>query len=146
MSFQAGVGDHGIINHPAPVHPAVAALHLVEARHLLQAQDVLKALLEVIRQEGVQDGVGTAVGVTQDHDEVEGAFHGGGGVDGASDGGDVENVERQPAEDEHGHHDGHHPGHLTLGAFALGGTHSHARGLHLAKGRTVSVYGNFVKD
>ena len=132
VGLQVGV-VHGVDDHPAPVRPAVAALDLVHARHPFQTQDFLKALLEVVRQEGVQDGVGAAVGVAQDHHEVEGALHGRGGADGAGDGGDVENVERQPAEHEHRHHDGHHPGHLTLGALALGGAHSHAGRLHLVK-------------
>lgn len=134
MSLQVGVDYRGVVSHPAPVRPAVAALYLIQARHLLQAQNVLKALLEVVRQEGVQDGVGAAVGVAEHHHEVEGALHGGGRVDGAGDGGDVEDVERQPTEDEHRHHDGHHARHLALRALALGGTHSYAGRFNLGKG------------
>lgn len=127
MHLQAGVDDGGVVSHPAPVRPAVTPLNLVQARHLFQAQHILKALLEVVRQEGVQDGVGAAVGVAEHHHKVEGALQGRRGLDGAGDGGDVENVERQPTEDEHRHHDGHHPCHLALGALALRGAHSYAR-------------------
>lgn len=120
MCLQIGVDDYSVVNHPAPVSPAVTALNLVQACHLFQAQNILKALLEVVRQEGVQNGVGAAVGVAEHHHKIKGALHGRGGVDGAGDGGDVENVERQPAEDKHRHHDGHHPCYLTFGALALG--------------------------
>lgn len=131
VNLQAGVDDRGVVSHPAPVCPAVAPLDLVKARHLLQAQNVLKALLEVVRKEGVQDGVGAAVGVAEHHHKVEGALHGRRGLDGAGDGRDVENVKGQPAEDEHRHHDGNHPRHLTLGALALCGAHSYAGWLDL---------------
>lgn len=138
MSLQVGVDNHGFVHHPASVRPAVAALHLVQARHLFQAQHVLKALLEVVRQEGVQDGVGAAVGVTEHHHEVERALHDGGGVYRASDRGDVKNVERQPAQDKYCDHDGHHPGHLTLRTFALRGTNTHSRRFHLPDGKKKS--------
>lgn len=114
MSLQVGVDDHGFVEHPAPVRPAVAALDLVQPRDLFQAQDVLKALLEVVRQEGIQDGVGAAVGIAEHHHKVEGALHDGGGLYRAGDGGDVEDVEGQPAQNEYRHHNGHHPSHLTL--------------------------------
>lgn len=126
VNLQAGVDDSSVMSHPAPVCPAVAPLHLIKACHLLQAQDVLKALLEVVRQEGVQDGVGAAVGVAEHHHKVEGAFHGRRRLDGAGDGGDIENIKGQPTEDKHGHNDGNHPCHLTLRALALGGAHSDA--------------------
>lgn len=138
MSLQVGVDDCSVVSHPAPVCPAVTSLYLVQACHLFQAQNILKALLEVVRQEGVQDGVGAAVGVAEHHYEVEGALHSRCWDDGAGDWGDVENVERQPTEDEHRHHDGHHPCHLTLRALALGGTHTYARRLNLGKQWTVS--------
>lgn len=137
MSLQVGVEDCGVVSHPAPVCPAVTSVYFVQACHFFQAQNVLKALLEVVRQEGVQDGVGAAVGVAQHHHEVEGAFDSRGRADGAGDGGDVENVERQPTEDEHRHHDGHHARHLPFGALALGGAHSYARRLNLEKERAV---------
>lgn len=138
MSLQVGVDDCSVVSHPAPVCPAVTSLYLVQACHFFQTQNILKALLEVVRQEGVQDGVGTAVGVAEHHHEVKGAFHRRGRVDGAGDGGDVENVERQPTEDEHRHHNGHHACHLPLRALALGGAHSYARRLNLEKEWTVA--------
>lgn len=131
MNLQAGIDDGGVMSHPAPVRPAVAPLHLVKACHLLQTQDVLKALLEVVRQEGVQDGVGATVGVAEHHHKVEGALHGRRGLDGAGDGGDIENVEGQPAEDKHSHHDGNHPRNLALGALAFCGADSDAGRLDL---------------
>lgn len=94
VSLQIGAGDDGVANHPAPVCPAVTALYLVQPCHLFQAENILKALLEVVRQECVQDGVGTAVGIAKYHHEVEGAFHCRGGVDGTGDRGDIEKVER----------------------------------------------------
>lgn len=133
VHLQAGVDDSGVVSHPAPVRPAVTPLHLVQARHLFQAQHILKALLEIVRQEGVQNGVGTAVGVAEHHHKVEGALHGWRGLDRASDGGDVENIKRQPTKDEHRHHDGHHPCHFALRALALCGAHSYARWLNLGK-------------
>lgn len=126
VGLQIGVDDRGVMSHPAPVRPAVAALHFIQASDLLEAQNILEALLEVVRQEGVQDGVSAAVGVAQHNHEVEGALHGRGRVDGPGDGGDVEDVEGEPAEDEHRHHDGDHPCHLALGALALGGAYAYA--------------------
>ncbi|EPQ04992.1 hypothetical protein D623_10030274 [Myotis brandtii] len=109
----------------------VTPFPIVCAAHLDQAEDVLEALLEVVRQEGVQDGIGTAVGIGEDHNEVKHAFEGRRGIDGHGDGGDIEYVEREPAENEDGHHDGHHPGDLLLRLFPLGGAHADSRGLHL---------------
>lgn len=133
MGLQVGVDEHGFVNHPAPVCPAVAALYLVQARHLFQTQNILKALLEVIWQESIQDGVGAAVGVGERHHEIERSLHRRRGHYGASDGGDVKNVERQPAEHEHRHNDGHHPRHLSLGTLSLRWAHPHSRGFHLVK-------------
>lgn len=83
VNLQVGGDENGVVHHAAPVRSTVAALHLVQAGHFLEAQNVLKALLEVVRQEGVQDGVGATVGVAEHHHAVEGALHGRGGVDGA---------------------------------------------------------------
>lgn len=140
MSLQVGIDDCSIVSHPAPVCPAVTALYLIQACHFFQAQNVLKALLEVVWQESVQDGVGAAVSITKHHYKVKGALHSRGWVDWAGDWGDVENVERQPTEDEDRHHDGHHPCHLALRPLAFGGTHSYARWLHLSKKWTVSDF------
>lgn len=93
MRVQVGVDDCSVVSHPAPVCPAVTSLDLIQACHLFQAQDVLKALLEVVRQEGVQDGVGAAVGIAEHHYKVKGALHSRCRVDGAGDGGDIEDVE-----------------------------------------------------
>jgi len=65
-----------------------------------QAEDILEALLEVVRQEGIQDRVGAAVSVGEDHHKVKHAFKGWGGTDGHRDGGDIEDVEGKPAENE----------------------------------------------
>lgn len=94
VRVQVGVDDCSVVSHPAPVCPAVTSLYLIQARHLFQAQDILKALLEVVWQEGVQDGVSAAVGVAKHHYEVKGALHSRCRADGAGDGGDIENVER----------------------------------------------------
>lgn len=138
VSVQVGINNRSFVNHLAPVCPAVAALYLIQACHLFQAQNILKTLLEVVWQEGVQDGVGAAVSVAEHHHEVERALHSRGGLDWAGDRGDIENVERQPAEDEHRHHDGHHPGHLALWTLTLCGAHTQSGWLHLAKGMAVS--------
>ena len=127
---QSTLGLRGVVHHAGLVLPAIAALGLIQPAHLLQTQDILKALLEVLRQEGVQDGVGAAVGISQDHHESKGAPQDGSGADGSRHRGDVEDVERQPAEDEHGHHDGHHPRHLPLWALPPG-AHTDAWRLHL---------------
>ena len=120
-----------VVHHARLVLSAVAALGLVQPPHLLQAEHVLETLLEVLREERVEDGVGAAVGVSQHHHEGKSAPQDGRGADGARYRGDVEDVERQPAEDEHRHHDGHHAGHLPLGALPLGGAHADPRRLHL---------------
>lgn len=126
MGLQASVGDCSIMGHPAPVCPAVTPLYFIQACDLFQAQNILEALLEVVRQEGIQDGVGAAVGVAEHHDEVERALHSRSRFDRASDGGDVENVEGEPAENEHRHHNGYHPRHLSLRALALSRTHTYS--------------------
>lgn len=53
---------------------AVTPFPVVCAAHLDQTEDILEALLEVVRQEGIQDGVGTAIGIGEDHHEVKHAF------------------------------------------------------------------------
>lgn len=126
MGLQVSVDDGSVVGHPAPVRPAVTPLHLIQACHLFQAQNILEALLEVVRQKGVQDGVGAAVGVAEHHDEVERALHSRSRFDGPGDGGDIENVEGEPAENEHRYHDGYHPRYLALRAFALSRAHAYA--------------------
>lgn len=127
MSLHVGVEDGHIVHHPAPVCSAVTALDFIQTCHLFQGQHVLKALLEVIRQEGVEDGVGAAVGVTEHHNKVEGALHGGGEGDGAGDVENVEKVEWQPAEDKDHDNNGDHACDLTLRVLTLGGAHSQTR-------------------
>ena len=124
------LGLRGLIQ-PGFVLFTVASLPVICAAHLDQAEDILETLLEVVGQEGIEDRVGTAVGVGEDHHEVKHAFEGWGGTDGHRDRGDVEDVEGEPAEDEDGHHNGHHAGDLLLRLLPLGGTHSDAGGLHL---------------
>lgn len=126
MGLQVGVDGCSAVSHPAPIRSAVAPLYFVQARDLFQAQNILEALLEVVRQEGVQDGVSAAVGVAEHHHKVECAFHSRGWLDRPGDGGDVENVEREPAENEHCHHDGYHACHFAFGALPLGRTHAYA--------------------
>lgn len=75
MGLQVGVDDCSVMGHPAPVRPAVTPLYFIQACDLFQAQNILEALLEVVRQEGVQNGVGAAVGVAEHHHEVERALH-----------------------------------------------------------------------
>lgn len=133
MGLQVGVDDCSVVSHPAPVRPAVAPLHFIQARDLFQAQNILEALLEVVGQKGVQDGVSAAVGVAEHHHEVERALHSWSWLDRPSDGGDVENVEREPAEDEHCHHDGYHACHFALRALALGRTHAYTWWFHLGE-------------
>lgn len=76
MGLQVGIDNCRVVSHPAPVRPAVAPLYFIQARDLFQAQNVLKALLEVVGQKGVQDGVSAAVGVAEHHHEVERALQG----------------------------------------------------------------------
>lgn len=127
---EGSLGLCGFIQ-PGFVLLTVAPFPVVCAAHLDQAEDVLEALLEVVGQEGVQDWVGTAVSVGEDHHKVKHAFKRRGGTDGHRHGGDIEDVEGEPAENEDGHHDGHHPGDLLLRLFPLGGAHADPRGLHL---------------
>ena len=75
MSLQVGVDDCSVMSHPAPVCPAVTPLYFIQACDFFQAQNILEALLKVVRQEGVQDGVSAAVGVAEHHDKVERALH-----------------------------------------------------------------------
>ncbi len=85
---------HDVVDHSSPVLSTVAALDLIQAADSFKTQDVLEALLEVVRQEGVEDGVGAAVGVTQHHNEVKGALQHRCGGNGSGHRGHVEYVER----------------------------------------------------
>lgn len=133
MDLQVGVDDCSVVGHPAPVCPAVTALYFVQACNLFQAQNILEALLEIVWQEGIQDGVSAAVGVAKHHHEVKCALHSWSWFDRPGDGGDVKNVEGEPAENEHCHHNGYHTCHFALRALALGGTHAYAWWLHLGE-------------
>lgn len=114
VSIEEGpLGLRGLIQ-PGFVLLTVAPLPILRTTHLDQAKNILEARLEVVRQEGVQDGVGAAVGIGEDHHKVKHAFQGWGGTDGHRHGRDVEDVEGEPAEDEDSHYDGHHAGHLFL--------------------------------
>lgn len=131
VSIEEGpLGLRGLIQ-PGFVLLTVTPFPVICAAHLDQAEDILEALLEVVRQEGIQDRVGAAVSIGEDHHKVKHAFKGWGGTDGHRDRGDIEDVEGKPAENEHRHHYGHHPRDLLLRLFPLGGTHSDPRGLHL---------------
>lgn len=131
VSIEEGpLGLRGLIQ-PRFVLLTVTPFPIICAAHLDQAEDILEALLEVVGQEGIEDRVGTAVSIGEDHHKVKHAFKGWGGTDGHRDRRDIEDVEGEPAENEDGHHNGHHPGDLLLRLFPLGGTHSDSGGLHL---------------
>lgn len=55
---------------PGLVLFAIASVTVIHATHPGQAQDILKALFKVVGKKGIQDRVGTAVGVTQNHHKV----------------------------------------------------------------------------
>lgn len=55
---------------PGLVLFAIASVALINATDPVQAQNILKALFKVVGEKGIQDGVGTAVGVTQNHHKV----------------------------------------------------------------------------
>lgn len=85
----------------------------------MEAKHFLETLLEVVRQEAVEDGVGAGVYVGEDdQDEVD---CGGDVVLGycINQVDDVGGKERQPTQDKHQHDDHHHASHLTLRLAAL---------------------------
>lgn len=85
---------HDIVDHSSPVLSTVASVDLIQATDPFQTQDVLETLLEVVRQEGVEDRVGATVGVTQHHHEVKRAFQHGCCGNGSGHRGHVEYVKR----------------------------------------------------
>lgn len=135
---QSALGLCGFIYHARLILSAIAAVSLIQPSHLLKTQNILETLPKVFWQEGVENRVGAAIGVSQNHHKSKSAPQEGSGADGPCHRGDVENVERQPAEDEHCHYDGHHPRHLPLWALPFRGAHTDARGLHLKDDKQVA--------
>lgn len=104
-----------------PRQTGIAILHAIRLAH---AQDLPEALLEVVGQEPVEQRIGTAVGVRQDDGEEVHPYHHAVLREYEHQVYHVNDVERQPAEDEHHHDYHHHAGHLPLGAPALGKSRS----------------------
>lgn len=78
----------------------------------VNAEHLLEALLEVVRQEAVEEWVGTGVDIGEYH---QGEVHGGAVL--GYDVDQVDNVgseEGQPTNDKHQHDDHYHASHLTL--------------------------------
>lgn len=90
-----------------------------------------ETLLQVVRQEAVEDGVGAGVGVGQDDGEEVDAGSGARLWDDDHQVDDVDDEEGQPAEHKHHHDHHHHPGHLALRAPTLGESGTSPGGLHL---------------
>lgn len=90
----------------APLVRSHGTIWFVDAEHLLEA------FLEVVRQEAIEEWVGTGVDVGEyDQGEIDGGAVLGYDVD------QVDNVgseERQPTKDKHQHDDHYHACHLTL--------------------------------
>ena len=79
-----------------------------------------EALLEVVRQEAIEQRVGAGVGVGQDDREEIDAGRDTGLRDDEHQVDHVDDEERQPAEHKHHHNHYHHPGYLPLRPPALG--------------------------
>ena len=106
---------------PSPSDPACGAIIIwfVEAEHLLEA------LLEVVREEAIEDWVGTRVDVGEDdQEEVDSS----GGVVLRDDMNQVDNVgneEGQPTKYKDQHDDHHHACHLALRLTPLSQAYTH---------------------
>lgn len=95
----------------SPLVCSANTIWFVDAEHLLEA------LLEVLREEAIEEWVGTGVDISEDHqEEVDG------GIVLRDDVNQVDNVGReegQPANYKHQHDNHHHARHLTLRLTAL---------------------------
>lgn len=105
----------------SPLLCCADTIWFVEAEHLLEA------LLEFVREEAIEDWVGTGVDVGEDdHQEVDCS----GGIVFRDDMNQVDNVgceEGQPTKHKHQYNDHHHSCHLTLRLTPLSQACSHTR-------------------
>ncbi len=111
-----------------PRHTGISILHSVCLAH---TQHHAETLLEVVGQEPVEQWIGAAVCIRQDNGKKIHPCHHAVLREYEHQVYDVDDVERQPAEDKHHHDHHHHAGHLTLGASALRKSRPGSRRLHL---------------
>lgn len=102
-----------------------------EAVGFVDTENLLEALFEVVREEGVEERVGAGVDVGEDdQEEVDGR---GGFVlrDDVDQVDDVGGEEGKPTNHKHQHNDHHHAGHLTLRSTMLRPACTHTYRPHL---------------
>lgn len=107
----------GRVLSTSPLVRSANTIWFVDAEHLLEA------LLEVVREEAIEEWVGTGVDVGEDdQEEVDG------GIVLRDDDNQVDNVRReegQPTKYKHQHDDHHHARHLTLRLTSLSQAYTH---------------------